>query len=71
LLEKALSYLENNAKLTDHPRFCRLGSPTTSSLVESLVGRFNAGVESKQKYKNGPKGAEAILFRLQDLVTRV
>ena len=45
----------------DYPRYRRLGLPTTSSLVESLVGEFNARVKSKQKYWNRPEGAEAIL----------
>ena len=33
----------------------------TSSLVESLVGEFNARLKSRQKYWNRPEGAEAIL----------
>ena len=37
------------------------GLPTTSSLVESLVGEFNARVKGKQKHWNRPEGAEAIL----------
>jgi hypothetical protein len=61
LVAEALSYLENNAPRMDYPRYRRLGLPTTSSLVESLVGEFNARVKSKQKYWNRPEGAEAIL----------
>lgn len=61
LVVEALSYLENNAERMDYPRYRRLGLPTTSSLVESLVGEFNARVKSKQKYWNRPEGAEAIL----------
>jgi hypothetical protein len=45
----------------DYPRYRRLGLPTTSSLVESLVGDINGRVKSKQKYWNRPGGAEAIL----------
>jgi len=43
------------------PRHRRTGLPVTSSLVESLVGEFNARVKGKDKYWNRPKGAEAIL----------
>jgi hypothetical protein len=61
LVAEGLSYVEHNAPRMDYPRYRRLGLPTTSSLVESLVGEFNARVKSKQKYWNRPEGAEAIL----------
>ena len=56
----AISYLTNNEKRMDHPRYRREGLPTTSSLVVS-VGEFNARVKSKQKYWERPEGAESIL----------
>src|SRR5262249_40601470 len=49
LLAEALSYLRNNTERMDYPRYRREGLPTTSSLVESLVGEFNARVKGKQK----------------------
>ena len=58
---EALSYLSNNASRMAYPRYRREGLPITSSLVESLVGEFNARVKSRQKYWNRPEGAEAIL----------
>jgi hypothetical protein len=61
LLAEALSYLGNNAERRDYPRYRRQGLPTTSSLVESLVGEFNARVKGKQKHGNRPAGAEAVL----------
>jgi hypothetical protein len=61
LLAEALSYLRNNAERMDYPRYRREGLPTTSSLVESLVGEFNARVKGKQKFWNRPAGAEAVL----------
>jgi hypothetical protein len=61
LLAEALSYLRNNVKRMDYPRYRREGLPTTSSLVESLVGEFNARVKAKQKFWNRPSGAEAML----------
>jgi hypothetical protein len=61
LVAEARSYLTNNQKRMDYPRYRREGLPTTSSLVESLVGEFNARVKSKQKYWTRPQGAESIL----------
>ena len=61
LVAEARRYLTNNQKRMDYPRYRREGLPTTSSLVESLVGEFNARVKSKQKYWTRPQGAESIL----------
>jgi hypothetical protein len=61
LVAEALSYLGNNQSRMEYPRYRQQGLPITSSLVESLVGEFNARVKSKQKYWNRPDGAEAIL----------
>jgi hypothetical protein len=58
---EALTYLTNNRQQMDYPRYRRLGLPITSSLVESLVGEFNARVKSRQKFWNRPDGAEPIL----------
>jgi hypothetical protein len=58
---EALSYLSNNAPRMAYPRYRQEGLPITSSLVESLVGEFNARVKSRQTYWNRPEGAEAIL----------
>ncbi len=61
VVAEALSYLGNTTTRMDYPRYRRQGLPTTSSLVESLVGEFNARVKGKQKHWNRPEGAEAIL----------
>ena len=58
---EARSYLRNNRGRMDYPRYRRMGLPTTSSLVESLVGEFNARVKGKQKHWTRPGGAESIL----------
>ena len=58
---EARSYLRNNQQRMDYPRYRRMGLPTTSSLVESLVGEFNTRVKGKQKHWCRPSGAEAIL----------
>ena len=61
LVAEALSFLPNNQERMDYPRYRQQGLPITSSLVESLVGEFNARVKSRQMYWNRPGGAEAIL----------
>lgn len=61
VVAEGLSYLSHNAARMDYPRYRREGLPITSSLVESLVGEFNARVKSKQKYWERGEGAEAIL----------
>ena len=61
LVAEALTYLENNQSRMAYPRYRRAGLPVTSSLVESLVGEFNARVKGREKFWNRPEGAEAIL----------
>jgi hypothetical protein len=61
LVAEALSYLGNNQGRMDYPRYRREGLPLTSSLVESLVGEFNARLKGPQKFWNRPEGAEALL----------
>ena len=61
VVAEALTYLTNNASRMDYPRYRRDGLPTTSSLVESLVGEVNARVKGRSKFWNRPAGAEAIL----------
>ena len=61
VVAQARSYLRNNRDRMDYPRYRRDGLPTTSSLVESLVGEVNARVKSKQKHWSRWVGAESIL----------
>ena len=61
VVAEAMTYLGNNRDRMDYPRYRREGLPTTSSLVESLVGEFNARVKGRSKFWNRPSGAEAIL----------
>jgi len=58
---EARSYLRNNQSRMAYPRYRREGLPTTSSLVESLVGEFATRVKGKQKHWTRPDGAESIL----------
>lgn len=61
LVAEAVSYLGNNASRMDYPRYRRVGLPVTSSLVESLVGEFNARVKGREKFWNRPESPEPIL----------
>lgn len=61
LVSEARSYLRNNQQRMDYPRYRRAGLPTTSSLVESLVGEFNTRVKDKRKHWIRTHGAESIL----------
>jgi hypothetical protein len=61
VVAQARSYLVNNRERMAYPRYRCAGLPTTSSLVESLVGQVNARVKSKQKHWNRGAGAESIL----------
>jgi hypothetical protein len=61
LVAEALSFLGNNRPRMDYPRYRKEGLPVTSSLVESLVGAFNARVKGREKFWDRPEGAEAIL----------
>jgi hypothetical protein len=60
-LAEAVTYLGNNRDRMDYPRYRRAGLPTTSSLVESLVGEFATRVKGRSKFWNRPSGAEAML----------
>jgi hypothetical protein len=61
LVAEALSSLGHNQSRMDDPRYRREGLPVTSSLVESLVGEFNARVKGRGTFWNRPLGAEPIL----------
>jgi hypothetical protein len=60
-IQRGITYLENNLQRVDYPRYRRLGLPTTSTLMESLVKEFNLRVKGTEKFWNDPSGAEAIL----------
>jgi hypothetical protein len=61
VVHEARTYLRNNQERMAYPRYRRAGLPTTSSLVESLVGEVSARVKSKQKYWTRHDGSESIL----------
>jgi hypothetical protein len=61
VVSESRTYLRNNQNRMAYPRYRQAGLPTTSSLVESLVGEVNARVKSKQKYWTRNTGSESIL----------
>lgn len=60
-IQRGVTYLGNNLDRVDYPRYRKLGLPTTSTLMESLVKEFNLRVKGTEKFWNDPAGAEAIL----------
>jgi hypothetical protein len=56
----ALNYVENNQTRMDYPRYRKLGLPTSSAPVESLIKQFNRRVKGTEKAWCW-EGAEAIL----------
>jgi hypothetical protein len=61
VLASALVYLRNNQGRMDYVSYRQQGLPVTGSLVESLVGEFNARVKAKNKHWDRPQEGEAIL----------
>jgi hypothetical protein len=49
-LQRAWTYLTNNADKMNYPRYRRDGLPTTSSLIESQVKEINARVKGSEKF---------------------
>lgn len=61
VVERAWTYVGNNAVHMEYPRYRRLGLPVTSAAVESLIKEVNYRVKGTEKFWNHPEGAEAIL----------
>ena len=68
IVHESLTYLRNNCRRMDYPRYRREGLPITSALVESLIKEFNLRVKGTEKlwnrHENDPDkihGAESIL----------
>lgn len=61
VVDRALTYVRNNAGHMEYPRYRRLGLPVTSAAVESLIKEINYRVKGTEKFWNSPEGAEAIL----------
>jgi len=61
VLERIVTAAARFGSFRDATAAVQMGLPTTSSLVESLVGEFNTRVKGKQKHWARPAGAESIL----------
>jgi len=61
VLAETLTYLPNNARRMDYPRYRREGLPATSALIESLVKEMNYRVKGTEKFWNDGPNGEAIL----------
>lgn len=61
LVQKCRGYLANNKDRMDYPRYRKLGLPTSTSPVESLIKEVNFRTKGTEKFWNRNEGAEAIL----------
>jgi len=61
VLERVVTYLENNGERMDYPRYRQAGLPVTSAAVESLIKEVNYRVKGTEKFWNQPAGVEAVL----------
>ena len=61
IVQKAVTYLTNNAPRMDYPSYRRAGLPVSTSMVESLIKEINYRVKGTEKFWNRPEGAETIL----------
>jgi hypothetical protein len=64
-LQRAWTYLTNNADKMDYPRYRQNGLPTTSSLIESQVKEINARVKGSEKfwYESNAEGMIQLICR--------
>jgi hypothetical protein len=61
ILQKTITYLENNRGRMNYPEYRQEGLPVTTAWMESLVKEMNYRVKGTEMFWNDPAGAEAIL----------
>jgi hypothetical protein len=61
ILQKTITYLENNRDRMKYPEYRQGGLPVTTAWMESLVKEMNYRVKGTEMFWNDPAGAEAIL----------
>lgn len=61
IVQRAVTYLENNRARMDYPTYRRQGLPVSTSMIESLIKEINYRVKGTEKFWNRPLGAEQIL----------
>jgi hypothetical protein len=60
IVAEAATYVGNNQDRMDYPQYRKLGLPTSSAPVESLIKQFNRRVKGSEKFWL-KKGSEAVL----------
>lgn len=61
IVQRVVTYLENNAARMNYPLYRRAGLPVSSAMIESLIKEVNFRVKGTEKFWNRPQGAEHIL----------
>ena len=61
IVQRVLTYLQNNQSRMNYPAYRRAGLPVSSSAIESLIKEINYRVKGTEKFWNRPAGAEHIL----------
>lgn len=61
IVQRTVTYLENNQSRMDYPLYRRAGLPVSSAMIESLIKEINYRVKGTEKFWNRPEGAEHIL----------
>lgn len=61
IVQRTVTYLENNQARMDYPAYRRQGLPVSSAMIESLIKEINYRVKGTEKFWNRPQGADHIL----------
>jgi hypothetical protein len=61
IIQRTVTYLENNQTRMNYPQYRRAGLPVSSAMIESLIKEINYRVKGTEKFWNRPEGAEHIL----------
>jgi hypothetical protein len=68
IVDRALTYLQNQKSRMDYPRYRKLGLPITSSLMESTVKQLNRRIKGTEKFWSDD-GGEAMLQMKADTLS--
>jgi hypothetical protein len=68
IVDRALTYLQNQKSRMDYPRYRKLGLPITSSLMESTVKQLNRRIKGTEKFWSD-EGGEAMLQMKADTLS--
>lgn len=68
IVDRALTYLQNQKSRMNYPRYRKLGLPITSSLMESTVKQLNRRIKGTEKFWSD-EGGEALLQMKADTLS--